>query len=346
MNYLIREHLFIRHCAGRAILLLVVSTTVFAYVVAQTPNPLSVNGTKPLSGHESAESLYRIGPGDVLDIRVFSRPQLSRESVRVDVKGTIQMPWISSEILAACRTERELTEDITSLYRRYLRSPQVDVFIKEYNSKPVAVIGAVNAPGRFQLQRQVRLVELLTFVNGPAERAGRFIQIIHASDFVSCRRIGISDTKVGLANEDESITSLALDEVLRSKREANPVIEPGDIVTVLDAEQIYIVGNVNKPVSLPLRSTVTISQAIAMAGGLLPDTRKEKVRIIRQTDGGRKEIYVDLTAIDKRQADDIALQANDIIDVPSSNTTGKKVLRGIMGSFFPALGQLPVRVVR
>lgn len=293
------------------------------------------------------EDLYRIGPGDVLDIRVFSRPTLSREAVRVDNKGTIQMPWIDAQIQAACRTERELTEEITAKYRRYLRTPQVDVFIREYNSKPVAVIGAVNTPGRFQLQRQVRLLELLTYVNGPAERAGRSIQIIHAEDSYSCTA-NENSTAAGLdqSNEPGAVTSLLLNDVQRSKEGANPIVRPGDIVTVLEADQVYIVGNVIKPSSLSLKDTMTISQAIAMAGGLLPDSKKERVRIIRQMPGGKKEIYVDLLAIDKQRAEDVTLAANDIVDVPSSNTTSKKILRGVLSSFFPSLGQLPVRVVR
>jgi len=322
-------------------------SSVTAVSLQQSREPLTLNADQP-RGDVRSEGLYRIGPGDVLDIRVFSRPLLSREAVRVDERGTIQMPWISTQVQAACRTERELAEELTSLYRRYLRSPQVDVFIKEYNSKPVAVIGAVNSPGRFQLQRQMRLLELLTYVNGPAERAGRSIQIIHADDFAQCPDDG-KTSPVARAEDvstREPITSFALNDVLRAVGGSNPYVRPGDIVAVLDADQIYIVGNVTKPSAFPMRDTITISQAVAMAGGLLPETKKDKIRITRQTPGGRKEIYVDLTAIDKRQAQDIALQANDIVEVPSSNTTGKKVLRGILGSFFPSLGQLPVRVIR
>ncbi|MGH9943333.1 MAG: polysaccharide biosynthesis/export family protein, partial [Pyrinomonadaceae bacterium] len=298
---------------------------------------------------------YRIGPGDLLDIRVISRPTLSRESVRVDERGTIQMPWIQREIQAVCRTERELADELASLYRRYQRNPQIDVFVKEYQSKPVAVIGAVNTPGRFQLQRKVRLLELLTFVNGPAERAGRTVQIIHASNPTRCAETTnaapevAGDGAVQAAEgdeEEEGVTSLALSDVLRAAGQSNPYVQPGDIVTVLEAEQVFVVGNVLKPSTLSLREELTVSQAVAMAGGVMPDTRSEKIRIIRLTPAGKQELYVDLKAIDKRQADDIALQANDIVDVPSSLTTTKRVLRGILGSIAPTIGQLPVRVIR
>jgi polysaccharide export outer membrane protein len=111
----------------------------------------------------NADDRYRIGPGDVLDIRILNRPNLSRESVRVEGNGMIRMPLIEDEIQAACKTEGELAKEIADRYTKFYRKPQVDVFIKEYHSRQVAVIGAVNEQSRFELQRRVRLLELLTY---------------------------------------------------------------------------------------------------------------------------------------------------------------------------------------
>ena len=107
-----------------------------------------------------SDDRYRIGPGDVLDIRILNRPNLSREAVRVEGNGVIRMPLIESEIMAACKTEGELAKEIAERYTKFYRKPQVDVFIKEYHSRQVAVIGAVNEQSRFELQRRVRLLEL------------------------------------------------------------------------------------------------------------------------------------------------------------------------------------------
>ena len=59
---------------------------------------------------------YRIGPGDILDIRVYNRPQLSREAVRVEGNGMLRMPLIENEIQAACLTEGELAKEISTRY--------------------------------------------------------------------------------------------------------------------------------------------------------------------------------------------------------------------------------------
>ena len=110
---------------------------------------------------------YLIGNGDILDIRVYNRPQLSRETVRVDGQGLIRMPLIKERIIASCRTDTELAEVISKLYSEYLKYPHVDVFIKDFQSKPATVFGAIQEPGRFQMRRQIRLLELLSLAGGP-----------------------------------------------------------------------------------------------------------------------------------------------------------------------------------
>lgn len=285
-------------------------------------------------------SRYVIGIGDVLDIRVFGRPQLSRDSVRVDDRGKIRMPLLEDEIQASCRTEADLAAEISTRYLKYVRRPQVDVFIREYNSQPIAVVGAVTKPGRFLLQRPARLLELLTLAGGPTERAGRSVQIVHGDSLTVCDGGGL--TVIDGAN---AVSVYGLSEVLDGREQANPYARPGDVISVLEADQVFVVGNVTRPSSIPLKEPLTISQAIAMAGGVLPYTKRDRVRIIRKLpdNATRTEIFVDLKAIEKQQVGDIALQANDIVDVPVSG--GKKLLGSLVGAVAPAVSQMPIRVI-
>jgi polysaccharide biosynthesis/export protein len=297
-------------------------------------------------GARRAES-YRIGPGDVLEVRVFNRPQLSREAVRVEGDGTIRMPLVEGVIRAACLTEGELAKEIARRYLKYLKNPQVDIFLKEFNSTPVAVLGAVAAPGRFQLQRRIRLLELLSFAGGPTERAGRNIQVVHSGPTLPCGDGASSPSPAsdgGSADEAAVVSSFQLGETLLGDPAANPYVRPGDIVTITEAEQAYVVGNVLRPSMIPLKEKVTVSQALAMAGGTLPDTQSERVRIVRQTAGGKTEIMVDLKAISRRRAEDVALQANDIVEVPTAS--GKRFLRTLLGSAVPSAARLPVQIIR
>src|SRR5678810_117982 len=252
---------------------------------------------------------YRIGPGDVVDIRVYNRPQLSREAVRVEGNGMIRMPLVENDIQAACLTEGELAKEISTRYARYYKNLQVDVFIKEYHSRQVAVIGAVNEQSRFELQRRIRLLDLLTYAKGTSPKAGQTINIVHAPRVQACQ-------KAGESADDAGFSSYKLSETLQGDPRANPFIEAGDIITVPEANLVYVVGNVYTPLTIPLKEPITLSRAVAMAGGVKQDSKKDKVRIVRQEPGmtTSKEIIVDLTAIEKKRAEDIALLPNDIID--------------------------------
>jgi polysaccharide export outer membrane protein len=281
---------------------------------------------------------YRIGPGDVLDIRIYNRPQLSRDAVRVEGSGMIRMPLIETEIRAVCLTEGELAKEISTRYARYYKNLQVDVFIKEYHSRQVAIIGAVNEQSRFELQRRVRLLELLTYAKGPSSKAGQTINIVHSTNSSPCKQTDETD-------ESTAFSSYRLSDVLQGDPKSNPYLETGDIVTLPEADQVYVVGNVFMPLTIPLKEPITLTRAIAMAGGLRQDTRKDKIRVLRQEPGTtiRKEIVVDLSAIEKKSSEDLALAPNDIIDVPTS--AGKSFLRSLIQGVGPSVGQLPVRVV-
>jgi polysaccharide export outer membrane protein len=307
-------------------------------VMAQQPVAVTATPQQSLVAATNPDDRYRIGPSDVLDIRILNRPNLSREAVRVEGNGMIRMPLIDTEIPAACRTEGELAKDISTRYARYYRNLQVDVFIKEYHSRQVAIIGAVNDQSRFELQRRIRLLELLTYAKGPTTKAGQTINIVHSINAAACNQ----DVQADDAN---AFSTFKLSDVLQGEPKSNPYLEAGDIVTVPEADQVYVVGNVFMPLTIPLKEPITLTRAIAMAGGPKIDTKKDKIRIVRQEPGtaARKELIVDLSAIEKKNADDIALMANDIVDVPTS--AGKSFLRSLIGGVAPGVSQLPVRII-
>jgi len=308
-----------------------------------TLSPTSSPGQLDIS--DQVAGRYRIGPGDVLDIKVFNKPQFSREGVKVDQRGMVRMPLVKEEIKAACRTEDELAAEITTQLKEYVRAPEVIVQIKEYLSEPVAVIGAVRVPSRFLLQRRVRLLELLTFVSGPTDNAGRTIQVVHMGSLLSCGSPSKTEGNA-LADSDASqIDYYKLSDTLRGDEKANPYVRAGDVISIQVADQVYVIGNVIKPTSIALTDTMTVTRAIAMAGGPGIDTKKSEIHIVRQTPGSteKKEIIVNLDAINRHKADDVVLMANDIVDVPASG--GKRLFRSLMGAVIPNVAQLPTRVI-
>jgi polysaccharide biosynthesis/export protein len=306
---------------------------------AQQQPPAAVVPPLP---NQTDDTRYRIGPGDVLAIFVRKAPELSLEAVRVDQRGMISIPMIEEQVKAACRTESELATQVATLYSQYKRNPSVAVFVRDFQSRPVAVIGAVNAPGQFRLQRQIRLLELLSFAGGPSDKAGRVIDVIHTGGPDICQ----SNASDGTPPSFQGLGVFKLPETLKGKEGSNPFVQPGDIISLPEADQIYVVGDVYQPRAIALKDKpITVSKAIAMAGGPQRDSKVSRIRIVRQTNEGeqKQEIFVDLNAIEKRRAEDIVLLPNDIVAVPTS--TGKILLNALTGAIAPALSQGTIRAI-
>lgn len=287
---------------------------------------------------------YRIGPGDIVDVTVSKNETLSRNGLRVSNKGTIQLEMVDTDVPAACLTERELADAIKEKYKKYLVAPYVNVTVREFNSNPVAVIGAVNAPGRFQLQRPIRIVELMAFVNGPTANAGRTIEIMRDSSRPYCD----GPSFIMPENGGEELLSVSLDNAFKGGENANPLVRAGDIIRVPEAGQMnaYIQGNVKNGAVISLKDPISLTQAIAMAGGLSSGAQTEKIRIRRQIAGSinREDMIVNYKEINQGVRDDVLLQANDIVEVPGP-TGVKAVFQGILKSIVPMVTQLPTRVI-
>jgi polysaccharide biosynthesis/export protein len=115
-------------------------------------------------GISSAED-YRIAPLDVLDIAVFGVQDLNR-SVQVSSSGQISLPLINT-VRAGGKTPNQLEKDIANkLSATYLQSPQVSVYVKEYNSQKITVDGAVNKPGIYPIAGRMSLLQAVALAEG------------------------------------------------------------------------------------------------------------------------------------------------------------------------------------
>lgn len=310
-------------------------------ITARPPSPSLSDAAVRMAASNSGGSEddnYRIGAGDMLDVRVFQQPDLS-SAARVSSQGTIRLPFVG-DVQAACLTEGELAKVIAEKYRKYINNPQVDVFIREYQSQPVAVIGAVDKPARFQLQRRVKLLELLTFAGGPTKDAGYVVHVIHGGSRNLCAMDQNGAAAAESAVEGLSFSSYKLSDLLSGSAAASVYVSPGDVVSVPEADQIFVTGMVIKPGSVRMVAGTTLTQAIAMAGGLMPEAGK-KVRLLRKKQGSTvvEEKVYNLDDIQKKKTEDVALEASDVVDV--SNSTGKSVAQSLLRQIAPTLGLVP-----
>ncbi|NOT59025.1 MAG: hypothetical protein HOP19_02245, partial [Acidobacteria bacterium] len=299
------------------------------------------------------DMLYRLGPGDVIEVRVFGKPEMSRE-YRIDNLGRMRPLFIQEELAVTCLTEMQLARLMEDKYRKYLRSPVVDVFVKDYQSQPVAVMGAVMQPSRFKLQRRIRLLELLSQAGGPSGSAGTTINLIRTKEYDHCmphqaiKKLSDAPVDPNAPGEpfDGQLITLNLRDVSRGRPEANIYVEPGDVISVPEADQVFLTGGVMRPGPIPLRQALRLSEAIGMAGGFFTDVSKKDIHVSRQIANStqRETIKVDYDAIEKKKADDPILQPGDLIEVRSSTARG--IGRSLLGIIAPTAAQLPMRIVR
>ena len=287
---------------------------------------------------------YRIGPEDVLNINIFEAQELNRE-VRVSAGGDISLPLLGS-VRATGLTPRELEFVLQELlHRTYMKDPHVSVFVREMQSHPVSVMGAVRRPGVFQIRGSKTLLEVLSLAEGLADDAGETAIILRgaalsgepepatdrsaATDQPSS---GAQNTVAAKAvawglNGNRSISENAVQVNLKDLLESddsrsNPLVHPGDIVKVTHAGVVYVIGEVRRPGGFALKSNEKISvlQVLALSEGLTRTAAKAEARIIRtdQQRGERKETPIDLGKILAGKAPDPVLEPKDIIFVPNS----------------------------
>jgi len=312
--------------------------------LSQTDTKQSVisvpTASQPVSANNnSSEERYRIGFQDTLDVQVFRHPELSKK-VAVAPNGTISLFRLDDPILAICKTEAELANDIAKAYAKdYLKNPEVSVLAVEQKSQSVSVIGAVEKPGSFYINRKVHLLELLAFAGGPkTEEAGSRILVARAGSRSNCQ--------TSEANKEADDVVL-MDFKLRDVQEGKQTLwmKPGDVVSVLDADLVYVYGNVNKQGSVKLKGPTTLTQAIVMAAGLKPATRKDNIRVLRQKPGSteRVEMIYDLSKIDKGAIPDPLLEPDDIVAVSEDKTKSiiNSIARSLTGGVSNVLYRIP-----
>lgn len=294
-------------------------------ITEKTANPLPVA--------QDDTKRYRIGAGDELDIQVFRHPQYS-QAVRVNEYGLILMPRVEEPIQAICKTENELAEEIKKHYSKYLRNPFVRVKVSNYQSQPVAVVGAVEKPGQLYLNRKMRLMQVVALAGGPNKEAGTKVQLARFGTGNICEKA----VEQPLENEDLSkiLFSYNLKKTLEGDEISNPWLQPGDIVYINDADKAFVVGNVKEPKPILLKTPRTLTQAIAEAGGVLEATKKKEIFLVREDNTGNKsKIPVNLVAISQGKAEDPVLKPNDIIEVQIDGT--KAAVNGFKKAFMNGL---------
>ena len=265
---------------------------------------------------------YIIGPEDLLEITVFEVPELSK-AVRVEGDGTISLPLLGC-LEAKGKTAGVLQKEIHEfLEEKYLHDPQVSVFIKEYRSQKVFVVGAVTKPGGYPITKKVNtLIDFISRAEGLTEEAGFTLFLIRAGASSDSTVYQISyQLKRGGAGMKNPPIVVDLHQLLeRGDQSLNHYLQPGDIINIPPALPFFVTGEVQKPGQFNLKRDFTVLQAVHHAGGLTNLSWPRSVRIVRRDEAGRKHrIRVNLGKLEKGQTEDVFIQGGDMVVVPKNH---------------------------
>jgi polysaccharide export outer membrane protein len=289
---------------------------------------------------------YKIGPEDLIEISVFEVEKLNK-TVRVSSQGNISLPLLGVlrvKGLTANQLEKELKE---LLAEKYLQDPHVSVFIREYRSQRISVMGAVKEPKVFEVTGQKTVLDMLAMAGGVRDDAGHLLFLIRPPAAEGEAPEALEGEKDPNQGRPQTFV-IDLEELLiKGDLTLNFSLIHGDVINIPVSGKVFVGGEVWRPGGFPLgRTRMTLSQAIVLASGLKPRANGSETKVFRYSEKGvgKEVLSFNVYAIQKGENEDPYLKENDIIIVPRHGVKAffvgiKETLTGVFGMGY-SLGSL------
>jgi polysaccharide export outer membrane protein len=274
---------------------------------AQTSTELSAADSDEKSSPEAIDN-FAIGEGDTIQILVYNNPDLSMK-LKVPPGGTITYPLIGKITISGkqpAEIELQIKEE---LEKKFFKSVSVTVLVEEYAARRIYVLGAVGKPGSYEIEvgQKLTFVQAISLAGGFLEGAAKeSIKLLRFQD------------------QTRLATTLSFSEIEEKGKVGKDLfLKPDDTIIIPSLRKIYILGSVNKPgaYSVPAEEWLTISKAVALAGGLTRIASPSKIILIRTSQKGRRTATkIDVSAVlqGSTEAPDLDVEPGDIIFVPES----------------------------
>jgi polysaccharide export outer membrane protein len=277
---------------------------------------------------EADDREYIVGPGDVLGIRAFDFNELNRP-VRVDGDGNIALPLLET-VHVGGRTVSAVEKELTRQLGKYMYEPYVTVFVDEYRSQQVVVVGAVQKPGLITLvDRDSTVLDAIAASGGMTDGAAGRIYLLPGEE-----RNTIDIDQLALALNDKATQAM----VEKTDSDAQPLmlntkeapqgverffwslpVRGGDVIVVATTGNFILQGWVHKPGTYKLQPGLTLRGAVATGGGLRFAADRSDVRVHRLTaDGDIDTETFSYEAIVRDQMPDVFIHEGDVVEVASS----------------------------
>jgi len=238
-----------------------------------------------------------IAAGDELDVNVFGVPELSTHQ-RVDGAGDINLPLVKLVHVAGLTSDA--AEAVVEKHLRdggFVKDPHVSIFVKEYSSSGIAILGEVLHPGIYPASGPKHLWDFILAAGGVTPQAGSAVLIRHR---------GSEQSEIVKLSKDP-------DEALKS----NVEVVPGDSIVVERAGVVYVLGEVKHAAGYVIDgSNMSVLEALAKAEGPTELAALNRASVLRKNSSGTEQIAIDLKQMLNAKAKDIAMQDGDILFVP------------------------------
>jgi polysaccharide export outer membrane protein len=231
---------------------------------------------------------YPLGAGDVVKITVFDYPDLTTEA-RVSESGTITFPLlgeVSVGGLSASESENLIAQQLSS--QGFIKQAHVSVIVSQFLSQQISVIGQVNKPGKYPLDKASTITDLLAMAGGVNSNGGDTAILIRA----------------GKDGKKENRKEIDLYTLFQKGESEDIGVFGGDIIYVPRASVFYVYGEVQRPGMYRLERNMTVAQAISVGGGLTPKGTENRLEVKRRDEKGAMQL-VDMELHEQLRADDV-----------------------------------------
>jgi len=282
-------------------------------------NSASANSASANSASASGVNAtnYILGPEDQITVRVFAADDIPDRPAQIANDGTVTLPMVG-QVHAAGLTVDQLQAALVTAYKKFFKDPQVTVQVNDFRSQPVAVAGNVNTPGVVQLRGNRNLMEVIGQAGGLRADAGDSVLITRDLSEGAIPVSGAFTDPTG----KYSVAHIDIRSIMSGKDpDGNILIKPHDVITVPRARMVYVLGNVNRPGGYVMteNETVSLTQAVALAGGWSQNAKLSGTRILRASGGAeREQIRADIKKIMENKSPDLQMRADDILYVHNS----------------------------
>ena len=270
--------------------------------------PLATQTPPVAPDNTSSSSKLVIGTGDLIEVSLYGMPDFKTE-VRVSSGGEISLPMLGAVVVGGLSVEQaaaQIEQDLSQ--KRLFNDPHITLFVKEYATQGISVLGEVQRPGIYPLLGERKLYDAISAAGGTTPKAGASVLITRRNDPQHPLQVPLT---TGAAKSMKD----------------NVAVEPGDTIVVSKAGLVYVVGDVHQPGGFVMENgnAITVLKAIALAQGTNPNAALDKARLIRKTPQGPQDVPLSLKQIMAAKAPDPELLPDDVVFVP--NSAGKSAAK-------------------